>query len=196
VDLASYADLVIELVNTQDPAEDSLRDLDSLRELLTIRPHLSGRVTRETLEAMRDLRAELRTIFAAAAGGNEDEAIERLNTLLIQHPIHPQISNHDGQRWHLHLTESGSVPDRYAAGAAMGLAVKISDQGIDRLGICHAEGCNNVFFDTTTNKSRRYCSERCASRANVAAYRARRRESTDLDLEPEKSENDTLDGGQ
>jgi predicted RNA-binding Zn ribbon-like protein len=196
VDLASYADLVIELVNTQDPAEDSLHDLDSLRELLTIRPHLSGRVTRETLEAMRDLRTELRTIFVAAAEGREDEAIERLNTLLIQHPIHPQISNHDGQRWHLHLTESGSVPDRYAAGAAMGLAVKISDQGIDRLGICQAEGCNNVFFDTTTNKSRRYCSERCASRANVAAYRARRRESTDLDLEPEKSENDTLDGGQ
>ncbi len=195
MDLASYADLVVELVNTDDPAEDSLRDLDSLRELLTIRPHLSGRVTRETLEAMRDLRSELRTIFAAAAAGRDDEAIERLNTLLIQHPIHPQISNHDGQKWHLHLTESGSVPDRYAAGAAMGLAVKISDQGIDRLGICQAEGCQNVFFDTTTNRSRRYCSERCASRANVAAYRARRRESADLGLDRDPAK-DTLDGGQ
>jgi predicted RNA-binding Zn ribbon-like protein len=183
VDLASYADLVIELVNTQDPAEDSLRDLDALRELLTIRPHLSGRVTRETLEAMRDLRTELRAIFVAAATGDEDGAIERLNTLLIQHPVHPQIANHDGQRWHLHLTESGSVPDRYAAGAAMGLAVKISDQGIDRLGICRAESCSNIYFDTTTNKSRRYCSDRCASRANVAAYRSRRRASADADID-------------
>jgi predicted RNA-binding Zn ribbon-like protein len=183
VDLASYADLVIELVNTQDPAEDSLRDLDALRELLTIRPHLSGRVTRETLEAMRDLRTELYAIFVAAATGGEDDAIERLNTLLIQHPVHPQISNHDGQRWHLHLTEGGSVPDRYAAGAAMGLAVKISDQGIDRLGICQAESCRNIYFDTTTNKSRRYCSDRCAERANVsptapAAGRARMQRST------------------
>jgi predicted RNA-binding Zn ribbon-like protein len=183
VDLASYADLVIELVNTQDPAEDSLRDLDTLRELLTIRPHLSGRVTRETLEAMRDLRTELHAIFVAAATGHQDDAIERLNTLLIQHPVHPQVSRHDGQCWHVHLTESGSVPDRYAAGAAMGLAVKISDQGIDRLGICQAEACANIYFDTTTNKSRRYCSERCANRANVAAYRSRRRASAEAEID-------------
>jgi predicted RNA-binding Zn ribbon-like protein len=189
VDLASYADLVIELVNTQDPAKDSLQDLDSLRELLTIRPHLSGRVTRETLEAMRDLRVELRAIFLQAAAGHEEEAIERLNTLLIQHPIHPQISNHDGQRWHLHLTESGSVTDRYAAGAAMGLAVKISDQGIERLGVCQSETCGNIYFDTTKNKSRRYCSERCAGRSNVAAYRDRRRESAEATLSgPDRDE--------
>lgn len=165
MDLASYADLVIELVNTQDPAEDSLRDLDSLRELLTIRPHLSGRVTRDTLEAMRDLREELRKIFVLASTGQEAEAVDRLNTLLIQHPVHPQISSHDGQRWHVHLTETGSVTDRYAAGAAMGLAVKITDHGIERLGICKAAGCVNIYFDATKDRSRRYCSERCASRS-------------------------------
>lgn len=189
MDLASYADLVIELVNTQDPAEDSLRDLDTLQSLLKIRPHLGGRVTRRDLDAMRDLRAELRAIFVAATSGDEEDAVERLNSLLIQHPVHPQVSGHDGQRWHLHLTEGGSVPDRYAAGAAMGLAVKVSDQGIDRLGICHADGCANVFFDTTTNRSRRYCCERCASRANVAAYRARLRENADREIE-------SRDGGQ
>jgi predicted RNA-binding Zn ribbon-like protein len=189
VDLASYADLVIELVNTQEPATDSLRDLDTLQELLKIRPHLGGRVTRRDLDAMRELRTALRGIFEAAAAGQDEDAADRLNTLLIQHPIHPQLSGHDGQSWHLHLTESGSVPDRYAAGAAMGLAVRISDQGLDRLGICHADGCANVYFDTTTNRSRRYCSDRCASRANVAAYRARRRESADERI-------DILDNGQ
>lgn len=191
MDLASYADLVIELVNTQDPAEDSLHDLDSLRELLTIRPHLSGRVTRETLEAMRDLRQELRTIFVEAATGHAEEAVERLNTLLIQYPIHPQISNHNGQCWHLHITEGGSVTDRYAAGAAMGLALKISDQGIDRLGICQSDTCNNVYFDTTRNKSRRYCSDHCADRTRVAAYRGRRRESADADVERGKDRRDS-----
>jgi predicted RNA-binding Zn ribbon-like protein len=32
-----------------------------------------------------------------------------------------------------------------------------------------------VFVDTSPNQSRRYCSDRCSSRANVAAYRARQR---------------------
>ncbi|MGH3390114.1 MAG: CGNR zinc finger domain-containing protein [Actinomadura sp.] len=180
MDLASYAELVVELVNTQDPAEDSLRDLDTLHDLLQIRPHLSGRVTRRDLDAMRELRTELRAIFVSAAADDGAAAIERLNALLIQHPIHPQVSGHDGQRWHLHLTESGSVVDRYAAGAAMGLAVHISDHGIERLGICQAPGCCNVYFDSTTNRSRRYCSDRCASRSNVAAFRARRRESAEF----------------
>ena len=31
------------------------------------------------------------------------------------------------------------------------------------------------FVDTSPNRSRRYCSDRCSSRANVAAYRARQR---------------------
>ena len=35
--------------------------------------------------------------------------------------------------------------------------------------------CTNVYVDTSPNQSRRYCSDRCSSRANVAAYRARRR---------------------
>jgi predicted RNA-binding Zn ribbon-like protein len=180
VDLASYADLVIQLVNTEsseDLRKDRLANLDDLRELLTARPHLSGRVSRQDLDAMRGLRAELRTIFEEVDRGDEASAINRLNGLLIQHPIHPQVSGHDKQRWHLHLTESGSVPDRYAAGAVMGLAVLITDIGIERLGVCKAPPCRHVFFDTSTNRSRRYCSERCASRANVAAYRARRREN-------------------
>jgi predicted RNA-binding Zn ribbon-like protein len=180
VDLASYADLVIQLVNTENPGtpeEDRLADLEALRELLMARPHLSGRVGRNDLDAMRGLRTELRKIFEEVNAEHHDRAVERLNALLIQHPIHPQVSGHDGQRWHLHLTDSGSVPDRYAAGAVMGLAVLITDIGIERLGICQANPCRNVFFDTSTNRSRRYCSERCASRANVAAYRARRREN-------------------
>jgi predicted RNA-binding Zn ribbon-like protein len=32
-----------------------------------------------------------------------------------------------------------------------------------------------VFIDTSVNRTRRYCSDRCASRANVTAYRARKR---------------------
>lgn len=46
-----------------------------------------------------------------------------------------------------------------------------------------APPCRNAYLDTSTNRSRRYCSDRCATRANVAAYRARKR------LEAERAEN-------
>lgn len=169
MDLASYADLVVELVNTGCPTEperDSLGSLQTLQELLTIRPHLSGRVTRQDLDAMRELRSELRKIFESVAMGDDDDAVERLNSLLIRYAVHPQMSGHDGQRWHLHLTEGGSVTDRYAAGAAMGLAVYISDHGIGRLAICRAPSCGNVFFDNTLDRSGRYCAK-CEARAGT-----------------------------
>lgn len=167
MDLASYAELAVQLVNTSTPEEDRLGDLDALRALLTLGPHLSGRVGRSDLEAMRELRDDLRAIFEAVSEGDESDAAERLNSLLVRHPVHPQISGHDGQRWHLHITESGSVPDRYAAGAAMGLAVYISAEGLDRLAICASVPCRNVYIDTSSNRTRRYCSDRCAGRAEA-----------------------------
>jgi len=164
VDLASYADLAIELVNTRDPERgDALRDLDGLRALFAHRPHLGGRVGHRDLDTVLQLREQLRAVFVAASEGNEDEAIDRLNSLLIQHPIHPQLARHDALSWHMHLNEGGSVPDRYAARAAMGLAVKVDEHGMDRLGVCRAEGCDRVYFDSTANRSRRYCSDRCAA---------------------------------
>jgi predicted RNA-binding Zn ribbon-like protein len=135
LDLTSYAELAVLLVNGELPDEG-------------------------------DLRAELTTVFAHAAAGREREAVELLNDLLARHPVSPQISGHDGQRWHLHLAEGGVV---------MGLAAVVTELGVDRLGVCQAARCSRVFVDTSSNRSRRYCSERCASRANVAAYRARRR---------------------
>jgi predicted RNA-binding Zn ribbon-like protein len=67
------------------------------------------------------------------------------------------------------------MSDKYAAGAAMGLAVRLADLGIDRFGVCQATPCQGAFVDTSVNRTRRYCSDRCASRANVTAYRARKR---------------------
>ncbi|GAA2601745.1 CGNR zinc finger domain-containing protein [Actinomadura fulvescens] len=169
MDLASYADLAIELVNTHDSQADKGRDFEVLRELLVIRSRLGGRVAHRDLDAMRELRAQLRAVFVSAVAGDEEDAIDRLNSLLMHHPVHPQLSGHDGRPWHLHLNEGGSVQDRYAAWAAMGLAVKVSDRGLDRLGICRADGCERVFFDTTANKSQRYCSDRCAGRPSSVA---------------------------
>jgi predicted RNA-binding Zn ribbon-like protein len=184
VDLSAYAELAVRLANAAAGDEEEaggaedrhdISSLEGLRSLLTDQQFPDTRVTRVDLDAMRALRVEYRKIFAASAAGNGSEAVDRLNALLIQHPVHPQIFRHDDEPWHLHLTQGGTVADRYAAGSAMGLATLITQHGIDRLGVCAAPCCQGVFIDTSTNRSRRYCCERCASRANVTAFRARRR---------------------
>jgi predicted RNA-binding Zn ribbon-like protein len=191
VDLTTYAELAVRLANTAAYNEDNadrLATMDGLRALVADREHLNSGMTRNDLEALRGLRTEFRRIFVACSEGDGEEAAERLNALLMRHPVHPQLSGHDGQPWHVHFTESGSMADKYAAGAAMGLAVRITDLGIERFGVCQAPSCLGVFIDTSTNRSRRYCSDRCVSRVNVTAFRARRRDGAARGEAPEAGE--------
>ena len=179
MDFNSYAELAVRLVNTAggsgEDGGDRLANLDGLRALVADREHLNTGMTRNDLDALRALRTEFRAFSVACSAGNGEDAAALLNALLIQHPVHPQLSGHDGQPWHVHYTESGSVADKYAAGAVMGLAVRLTDLGIDRFGVCQASGCQGVFIDISTSNTRRYCSDRCMNRANVSAFRARKR---------------------
>jgi predicted RNA-binding Zn ribbon-like protein len=173
MDLSSYAELAVRLVNTTSLGHeggDQLVTLDGLRALVADRQHLNHGVTRSDLEELKALREEFRAFFTACAGSNGADAADRLNALLIQHPVHPQLSGHDGQAWHVHYTETGSMADKYAAGAAMGLAVRLSELGVDRFGTCQATPCQGVFIDATEAGSRRYCSDRCADRVAATLF--------------------------
>lgn len=176
MDLSSYAELAVRLVNTASLGHedgDLLASVDGLATLVADREHLSHGIARSDLDALRMLRDEFRGFFVACSQGNGADAAARLNELLIQYPVHPQLSGHDGQPWHVHYTESGSMSDKYAAGAAMGLAVRLTELGLERFGVCQAAPCTGVFIDVTAGRAKRYCSDRCASRANALAYRAR-----------------------
>jgi predicted RNA-binding Zn ribbon-like protein len=72
-------------------------------------------------------------------------------------------------------TKSQSVAELLVGESLLGLANLICDLGPTRLGVCDAAPCSNVYVDTSPNQSRRYCSDRCSSRANVAAYRKRQK---------------------
>ena len=168
MDLASYADLAVRLVNSYSLGHeggDQLATLDGLRALVADRQHLNHGLTRRDAEELRVLREEFREFFVSCAAGNGADAADRLNSLLIQHPVHPQLSGHDGQPWHVHYRETGSMADKYAAGAAMGLAVRLSELGVGRFGTCQAAPCQGVFIDTSDERTRRYCSDQCAERA-------------------------------
>ncbi len=176
MDFTSYAELAVRLVNTSaraDGGPDWLGSPQAFRTFAADRPHLAGPVTFHDLDALRLLRAELAAIFGAAAAGDESAASDRLNALLAQHPIHPVLVRHDGPRWHMHLIDSGSVAERYAAAAASGLAAVVAQFGANRLGVCAIASCQCAFIDASTNRSRRYCSDHCTTKATVTAFRAR-----------------------
>ncbi|MGP3688427.1 CGNR zinc finger domain-containing protein [Streptomyces sp. IBSNAI002] len=184
MELAHYSDFAVRLVNTEEPArnKDSLTSVDAVRALFGASVQMARRVTETDVTRFRNVRGRLRSVFEAADGGDHVLAVDLLNSLLMEFPISPQVSGHEtlgedgAPDWHIHLAEHPSNASAgYAAMASFGLAFHLTAHGPDRLGLCQAAPCRNAYLDTSTNRSRRYCSDRCATRANVAAYRARKR---------------------
>lgn len=178
MDLTSYAELAMRLVNTSDAGggrQDELATVEAYCALMADRAALCARATAADLDALRELRSQLRLIFSACAADDGDAAAARLNALLARHPIHPEIAQHDGGTWHLHHADSGSVADRYAAGAVLGLTMVVTSLGIDRLRHCEAPSCPHMLVDTTPDRSQAYCGDRCAAKASVTALHERRR---------------------
>lgn len=172
MNLSSYAELAVRLANTavQAPGEpDPLGSAAACANALG--DCLSGPVTRRDLVVLRHLRDEFTAIFTAAARGADQDAMARMNALLVQFPIQPELVNHDDQRWHVHLAPHGSVSDRFAAGAVIGVALTVSLVGVSRLGVCAIASCPRVFIDASPGKSRRYCTEHTAAKGNVSALR-------------------------
>lgn len=114
-------------------------------------------------------------VRAVAVAASQEEVIARLNELLALARPHPYATDHDGEL-HLHFARPDApVLEQLTTTVAMGLSQVVAQHGWQRLGVCSAEGCDDVYVDTSRNASRRYCSNTCASRSSVAAYRARRK---------------------
>jgi predicted RNA-binding Zn ribbon-like protein len=114
-------------------------------------------------------------VRAVALAGSQAEVIERLNALLALASPQPYATDHDGEL-HLHYARpEAPLLEQLTTTVAMGLSQVVVQHGWQRIGVCTAEGCDNVYVDTSRNASRRYCSNTCASRSTVAAYRARRK---------------------
>jgi predicted RNA-binding Zn ribbon-like protein len=172
VNLSSYAALAVRLANTgaHAPGEpDALASPAACADALG--EWLAGPVTRRDLDVLRHVRAEFNAIFQAAASGDQQAAMDRLNALLVQFPIQPEMTNHDQSRWHVHLASQGSVGDRFAAGAIIGVSLTAAGLGVSRLGVCAIASCPRVFIDASPGKSRRYCAEHAAPRGNVSTLR-------------------------
>ena len=165
--------LAVDLVNTLQPVSgrDQLGDVVALRAFLRAHDH-DAAAGDDDLPQVRELRAGLREVFAATAA---EDAAARINRLLDRAGATPRVRAHDGDP-HLHFEPVGAgLAERLATAAAMGLAVVLCEYGVARLGICGSASCQDAFVDMSKNRRKRYCSEACASRESVAAFRARHR---------------------
>ncbi len=163
------------LVNTLSDGVDQLASQAGLDTFLHAYPFTGLRLrTAEELQQVRRLRDQLRTLWGAV---DRDESAAIVNALLGEVQARPCLSRHDEWDWHLHMTEPDApLAQRIGAEAAMGFLDLIREDDLDRLRICAAEDCQDVLVDLSKNKSKRYCADgNCGNRANVAAYRARRR---------------------
>ena len=143
-------------------------------------PGVAGRpVHRPRLHAAAEVPARAAAGVRGLGAGEVADVIEGLNELMVRYPITPRISDHDPGDLHLHVADQGGLGRRPAGRR---VAAGPGEPGLRPRrrrgsGLCAASPCTNVYVDTSPNASRRYCSDRCSSRANVAAYRARQRET-------------------
>jgi predicted RNA-binding Zn ribbon-like protein len=160
------------LVNTLDREQELLPDLASLDEFVRNwgwtgeRDHDNAE-----LRAVRELRPRLRRMWEL----DEKGVVQLVNELLREANALPQLVKHDRWDYHLHATPSQApLATRMAVEAAMAFIDVIRGKELNRLRTCAADDCDNVVFDLSKNRSKRFCEGGCGNRAAVAAYRTRK----------------------
>lgn len=122
-----------------------------------------------------DLLPRLRSL----PGSDLESATMWVNAELTELAIAPSLSDHGGSPLHIHWTPpSATFDNQVMADFLMALANELCDNGTKRFGRCAAEDCERLFYDSSRNGSRRFCSDpRCASRTHTADHRKRKQQS-------------------
>lgn len=158
------------LVNSAgDP--DALTTVAALQEFLDEHEYTGRRDrTRAELDAVRDLRGDLRALLTA----ERDEAAAIVNRFLAEARAVPQLVRHGDYDWHIHATDpEAALVTRIQVETAMAMIDLIRADDLSRLGVCADEDCEGIVLDLSRNRSKRFCSTTCGNRNAVAAYRAR-----------------------
>jgi predicted RNA-binding Zn ribbon-like protein len=173
------AQAVEDLINTFDTFLDQPEHLQTPQDLdrfLSARGIDAADASERDLDAVKALRETLRDLWTS----DDLSALQDgLNRLIAGQNMRVEYALKDGAlETRIQAAEGAALADQMAAAAAVGLSWAIRTHGVDRMRACIAAPCKDVFIDTSKNATRRFCSERCANRHNVAQYRARRQNLT------------------
>ena len=129
------------------------------------------RVTHADLEAVRDVRAEVRELVTAETAAR---AMDALNSLLESTRVNLRMARENGEtRMAWSLDPSVPLAEALRSAAAVSAAHLAAEFGFERLRVCGADPCADVFLDVSKRGEQRFCGPRCATRVRVAAHRAR-----------------------
>ena len=174
----AYADLLCAFANTLDvdvdaTVPDGLTDADALTDWLRGRDLVGSgeRADGGDLDVARALRSGLRTAMLRHHEGGHSPTVTDLDAAATRLPLRIVF---DGTRPRLAPAVGG------ARGGLARILVAVADAESDdawgRLKICLADDCQWAFYDTSKNRSRRWCSMGvCGNRQKTRAYRARQR---------------------
>jgi predicted RNA-binding Zn ribbon-like protein len=168
--------LAVDLLNSWDELEPDpeLLGVRWLRFYLDFHGYgaAAAKVREPDVPVAKELRERLRQAFDATS---EEEAVATLNGVLADYAGPPRLERTPkGWRFRYGPDETAGI-EFLAAPTAVALLEAIRDHGLSRFGRCSAHPCRCVFVDRSRNRSRRYCCDLCADRANQAAARDRRR---------------------
>ncbi len=164
------------LVNTApghgSSGSEDLPDVGSVRRWMDDWGWSGGRpASGAEVEALHRVRARAERLWVADLA----EQVAEVNALLAAGRALPRLVEHDDQGWHIHATDDDApLADRFAVELAMALVDVIRAGERGRLAVCSADDCDDVYVDLSRNRSRKFCEGTCGTRANVAAYRARK----------------------
>jgi predicted RNA-binding Zn ribbon-like protein len=175
-ELPAELDLPLAFVNTLD-VEDALDQFGSpaaLRAWLVARGLIGTetRVTRRELGLAIELRDALRRAFLAHSGvAVSAPEVEAVNRVLERFPIAVRVDASGSPRVEPRGTGVTGALGRVVCDMTTARAVGTWD----RLKLCPAEDCLWAFFDSSKNRSRRWCSMNvCGNRVKTREYRRRR----------------------
>ncbi|MFF8945929.1 CGNR zinc finger domain-containing protein [Streptomyces sp. NPDC014864] len=154
--------LAVEIVNGDGPSE-LRREMFRQHRIAEPDPERLGEFLPRLLDAVE----------AASHGG----PLGPVNALLEQHPPLVRVNDHNGEGSpHLHFAPNGEDAVSWLGrSCSAALAHVVCGDPAVTIGRCHAVDCERFYVDDSRNRTRRFCSNACASRTTVAAYRARRK---------------------
>ena len=126
------------------------------------------------------LRAALREGAERLAEGRAvgERTVAAINRVLASRPAYRQLI-HEGRRWVSRERPASMAPEHLLVPIAESAAWLLEHGDPSLVRRCEGSSCVLLFYDTTRNRSRRWCSmEGCGSRAKAAAYYRRTRGAT------------------
>ena len=73
------------------------------------------------------------------------------------------------------FSEAVTARQRLTVGGALALLDVIAEIGLERIGLCTANHCVDVYIDRSPRRNKRYCSQLCQTRERVQRHRSHTR---------------------